>query len=189
MTMRQSTSQHGETISRIGRRRPEASPEAQSLIACLEEAGATLLSLPPSGFSPRLRTSTLPVLREAAEAYGWSLTELRAPMPSASRISRMDRAMGYLSLIPQDRYLLRRIVGCRALVHPVNGRHLFSWRRLGELMGADHKAIQRWHADGIRIILDALRQQAAETGRPSSPATPPVMTAMPGRRAPSLDRL
>ena len=146
---------------RAAARRPDASPEAQALIACLEEAGATLLSLPPTGFSPHLRTTALPVLREAAESYGWSLAELRAPMPSAARISRMDKAMGYLALIPQDRYLLRRIVGCRALVHPIHGRHLFSWRRLGEALGADHKAVQRWHADGIRIILDGLRRQAA----------------------------
>jgi len=126
------------------------------------EAGATLLSLPTTGFSPALKTTSLPILREAAEAYGWSTAEVRPAMPSASRISRMDHTLGYLALIPQDRYLLRRIVGCRALVHPITGRHLFSWRRLGEVLGADHKAIQRWHADGIRIILAALRRMAAE---------------------------
>jgi hypothetical protein len=138
---------------------PNLSPQYESVIACLEEAGATLLSLPPSGFSPRLRTTSLPVLHEAAEAYGWSLTELRPPMPSAARISRMDQAMGFLTLIPPDRYVLRRIVGCRALVHPVSGRHLFSWRRLGEMLGADHKAVQRWHAEGIRLIVSSLRRQ------------------------------
>jgi hypothetical protein len=106
--------------------------------------------------------SALPILREAAEAYGWSTAEVRPPMPSASRITRMDTAMGYLALIPQDRYLLRRIVGCRALVHPISGRHLYSWRRLAELLRADHKAIQRWHAEGIRIIIFALRRIAAE---------------------------
>jgi hypothetical protein len=74
----------------------------------------------------------------------------------------MDLAFGYLALIPQDRYLLRRIVGCRALVHPISGRHLFSWRRLAETLGADHKAIQRWHAEGIRIIIFALRRIAAD---------------------------
>jgi hypothetical protein len=140
----------------------ELPPEYEGLIACLEEAGATLLSLPRTGFSPALKTSALPILREAAEAYGWSETEARPAMPSASRISRMDKAMGYLGLIPQDRYLLRRIVGCRALVHPISGRHLFSWRRLGEVLGADHKAIQRWHAEGIRMIVFALRRIAAE---------------------------
>lgn len=155
---------HGRSRSN-SRPPPGDSPEFQGLVACLEEAGSTLLSLPATGFSPRLRTTTLPILREAAEAYGWSMAELRAPMPSASRITRMDKAMSYLALIPQDRYLLRRIVGCRALVHPVSGRHLFSWRRLGELMNADHKAVQRWHGDGIRLILDALRHQAVDSGQ------------------------
>jgi hypothetical protein len=138
---------------------PGESTEFECLVACLEEAGATLLSLPATGFSPHLRTSALPILREAAEAYGWSLAQLRPPMPSASRISRMDKVMGYLALIPQDRYVLRRIVGCRALVHPLSGRHLFSWRRLAELLDADHKAIQRWHAEGIRLIIAGLRRQ------------------------------
>jgi hypothetical protein len=137
-------------------------PEYEGLVACLEEAGATLLSLPRTGFSPALKTAALPILREAAEGYGWSAAEVRPAMPSASRISRMDMALGYLALIPQDRYLLRRIIGCRALVHPISGRHLFSWRRLAEVLGADHKAIQRWHAEGIRIIIFALRRIAAE---------------------------
>ena len=140
----------------------ELPPEYEALTACLEEAGATLLSLPTTGYSPSLKTTALPILREAAEAYGWSATEVRPAMPSASRISRMDTVLGYLALIPQDRYMLRRIIGCRALVHPISGRHLFSWRRLAELLGADHKAIQRWHAEGLRIIIFALRRTAAE---------------------------
>ena len=149
------------TERRSGRPR-ELPPEYEGLIACLEEAGATLLSLPTTGFSPNLKTSALPILREAAEAYGWSAAEVRPAMPSASRISRMDMVLSYLALIPQDRYMLRRIIGCRALVHPISGRHLFSWRRLAELLGADHKAIQRWHAEGIRIIIFSLRRIAAE---------------------------
>ena len=110
-------------------------------------------------------------------------------MPSASRISRMDTAMGYLALIPQDRYLLRRIVGCRALVHPISGRHLYSWRRLAELLRADHKAIQRWHAEGIRIIIFSLRRIAAED-KVAQTERKPRMAAMPraitARRTASL---
>lgn len=167
-------------------RQPGEAAEFDHLVACLEEAGATLLSLPAQGFSPRLRTTTLPILREAAEAYGWSLAQLRPPMPSAARISRMDQTMSYLSLIPQDRYLLRRIVGCRALVHPLNGRHLFSWRRLAELVGADHKAVQRWHAEGIRLILAALRQQASADH--SASLMQRMMGGMSPQPAASLDR-
>lgn len=165
---------------------PDLSSQCESVIACLEEAGATLLSLPPSGFSPRLRTATLPVLHEAAEAYGWSTAEIRPPMPSAARISRMDHAMGFLGLIPQDRYVLRRIVGCRALVHPVSGRHLFSWRRLGELLGADHKAVQRWHAEGIHLIVLSLRRQA-KAEPPSPLSAPAVSSAMRALHPGSLD--
>jgi hypothetical protein len=141
-------------------------PEYEALIALLEEAGATLLALPKTGHSTAVKVSALPVLREATEAYGWSSASLRPPMPSAARISRMDTAMGYLGLIPQDKYMLRRVVGCRALIHPLTDRHLYSWRRLGELLGADHKAVQRWHAQGIHLIIAALRHQAAaRTGR------------------------
>ena len=165
MSILQATSRRakgGSPAYRPIRQARQPSPEYEGLIACLEEAGATLLSLPTTGFSPALKTSALPILREAAEAYGWSDAEVRPAMPSASRISRMDKVLSYLALIPQDRYILRRIIGCRALVHAVSGRHLFSWRRLGEVLGADHKAVQRWHAEGIRIIIFALRRVAAE---------------------------
>jgi hypothetical protein len=165
MTAQRAASSRSATASATGRAGSHAKdlpPDYEALIACLEEAGATLLSLPNTGFSPALKTSSLPILREAAEAYGWSTAEVRPAMPSASRISRMDMVLGYLALIPQERYLLRRIIGCRALVHPISGRHLYSWRRLAEVLGADHKAIQRWHAEGIRIIIFALRRLAAE---------------------------
>lgn len=164
--------------------------EYESLVACLEEAGATLLSLPTTGFSTSLKTSALPILREATEGYGWSSAEVRPPMPSASRISRMDRVFGYLALIPQDRYVLRRIVGCRALVHPVTGRHLFSWRRLGELLRADHKAVQRWHGEGVRTIILELRRVAADEHGARSACLNDATLACIARSddTPSLDR-
>ena len=81
-------------------------PEYEGLITSLEEAGATLLSLPRTGYSPSLKTTALPILQEAAEAYGWSSAEVRPAMPSASQISRMDTVFGYLALIPQERYLM-----------------------------------------------------------------------------------
>jgi hypothetical protein len=38
----------------------------------------------------------------------------------------------------------------------VTERHLYSWRRLGALLGADHKAVQRWHAQGIDMLVAAV---------------------------------
>jgi hypothetical protein len=70
----------------------------------------------------------------------------------------MDEAYSWLKFIPEDQYVLRRIVGARSLVHPVRDRHLFPWRRLGAAIGADHKAVQRWHGQGISLIVTALRR-------------------------------
>ncbi len=131
-------------------------PDAEYVIYRLEEAGATLLALPGTGWRPRLRTSQLEIVRTALEAYGWEPRAPAPPMPSAPRITRMDEALAWVTLIPRDRYVLRRIVGARALVRPLTERHLFSWRRLGVLLGADHKAMQRWHGEGVGIIVAAL---------------------------------
>jgi hypothetical protein len=122
----------------------------------LEEAGSTLLALPGSGYSPKLRMAHLDVVHTAADAYGWESGRIRPATPSAERITRMDEALGWIVLIPKARYVLRRIVGARCLVSPVTERHLFSWRRLASVVGADHKAVQRWHAQGIDMIVAAL---------------------------------
>jgi hypothetical protein len=138
----------------------------------LEEAGATLLALPSTGFSTRLRSSKLDVMASAAESFGQaSAGRVRPPVPSASRITRMDEALGWIILIPQERYVIRRIVGARSLVSPITERHLYSWRRLGQTVGADHKAVQRWHAQGIDMLVAAigamkrLERRAAGSGR------------------------
>ena len=141
----------------------DAPVDTAFVIYRLEEAGAALLALPGSGYSPRLRMSHLDVLHTAVEAYGWEAGRIRPAMPCAATISRMDEALGWLMLIPKDRYVLRRIVGARCLVSPVTERHLFSWRRLAAVLGADHKAVQRWHAQGIDMIVaavEALRRSA-----------------------------
>jgi hypothetical protein len=133
---------------------------AEQVTNRLEEAGSALLALPGTGWSTRLRTSSLEIVRTAIESYGWTASRIRPPVPSAQRITRMDEAMGWISLIPVDRYVLRRIVGARSLVHPITERHLYPWRRLACALGADHKAIQRWHRQGIELIVEALNRRS-----------------------------
>lgn len=133
--------------------------DVRTVILRLEEAGATLLALPGSGWSTRLRTSSLEIVRTAIESYGWSTNHIRPPLPSPARITEMDEAMGWISLIPVERYVLRRIVGARSLVHPVTARYLFPWRRIAGAIGADHKAVQRWHAQGIELIVAHLNKR------------------------------
>jgi hypothetical protein len=124
--------------------------------ARLEKAGSTLLALPGTGWSTKLRMSSLDIVRTAIESYGWTDQRVRPPVPSAAAITDMDEVLGWISFIPVERYVLRRIVGARSLVHPVTEKYLFPWRRLGAALGADHKAVQRWHKEGIEILVSAL---------------------------------
>ena len=134
--------------------------DAPYVVRRLEDAGASLLALPGTGWTTKLRSSSLEIVRTAIESYGWTEQRLRPAVPSAIRITRMDEALGWIALIPLDRYVLRRIVGARSLVSPVTDRHLFPWRRLGAAVGADHKAVQRWHRQGIDLIVAALNRLA-----------------------------
>jgi len=132
--------------------------DAQIVLARLEEAGRTLLALPPSGYGTGLRMNVTVLVRHMIEAEGGepTLARVHPPVPSAAGITRMDEALGWIPLIPRERSVLRRIVGARALVNPLTDRYLYPWRRLGMMLGADHKAVQRWHAQGVEMIVSAL---------------------------------
>lgn len=136
---------------------PDGAPAtAEWVLARLEEAGATLLSLPNTGHSTRLRIGALRPVPEAADAMHAAPDLPRAPVPSAAGVDRMDEALAWVPLIPEAKVVLRRIVHARALINPLTGKHLFPWRRLAAQVGADHKAVQRWHAQGIDLIVAAL---------------------------------
>jgi len=155
----------------------EAPINAAFVTRRLEEAGAAILAMPNTGWTTKLRTSNLDIVRIAMDTYGAADKRIRPPVPSAAEITLMDEAMGWILLIPVDRYVLRRIVGARSLVDPITQRHLFPWRRLAAAMGADHKAVQRWHAEGIGRIVAALAGREY-SGRANArrPATPPAGT-------------
>ena len=72
--------------------------DAAFVIQRLEQAGAALLALPGTGWSTRLRTSSVDIVRTAMESYGWTTKRLRPSIPSAVEISRMDEALGWITL-------------------------------------------------------------------------------------------
>jgi len=129
------------------------------VLSRLEAAGAALLAMPDRGPSTRLRQMRFDIVHAALEAYGWETPPLRAPAPDSAAISAMDEAFGWLRHIPDGNFVIRRIVGARALVHPLTRRHLFTWRRLAAVIGADHKSVQRWHGQGLQMIVSALNRK------------------------------
>lgn len=160
----------------------DAPVDAEFVIYRLEEAGAALLALPSTGYSTKLRTSVFDVVRDTVDAFTTTAGRIRPPPPDAARITRMDEAMGWIARIPPDRYVLRRIVGARSLVSPVTERHLFTWRRLATTLGADHKAVQRWHGQGIAMIVAALNGVQPGGVRPGTVRGPvrPLRPEQPG---------
>lgn len=137
---------------------------ARDVIERLEEAGAVLLAIGGTRPGPRrahAQSEQWPVVHEVIEAYGWTGARVRPAIPDAHAISRMDEALGWLGLIPPDRYVLRRIVGGRALVSPLTGRHLFTWTQMARLLGAEPRAVKAWHRAGIAAIVGALGTRAA----------------------------
>lgn len=137
---------------------------AEEVLARLEEAGAILLALGGGRAGPAKLTAQSqgwPVVHEAIEAYGWSGMRVRPAVPDARSISRMDEALGWIGLIPHQNYVLRRIVGARVLISPLTGRHLFTWRRIAEMLGAEPRAVRTWHARGIAMIVAGFRMQRA----------------------------
>ncbi len=131
--------------------------DAAYVVARLEAAGATLLAMPGQGHSTKLRQMRFDIVHTALEAYGWEAPPLRAPAPAAVAISDMDVVFGWLRFIPDGNFVMRRVVGARALVHPLTCRHLFTWRRLAATLRADHKSVQRWHGQGIALIVAGLQ--------------------------------
>ena len=136
--------------------RPSAGLD-ELIIARLEDAGRVLLALPWSGYRTGTRSGHPEVVNEAIESYGWSAPTMRPAVPSAARISKMDEALSWITLIPIERSALRRVVGRRMLVHPINDRHLYSWRDIGRDIGVSHQTAKNWHAEAVGMIAAELR--------------------------------
>jgi len=141
----------------------------------LEEAGATLLALPGTGHTTKLRISRLEIVQNAAEAYGRTNARVRPPVPSASRITRMDEALGWITLILQERYVIRRIVGARA-GEPRDGAAFVFVAALGRSRGCRPQGGAALARPGHRHAGRGGRRVAAD-GPVLRPALLPLMAA------------
>lgn len=141
--------------------------DADTVIASLQEATSTILAMP--GGMPRMGVKVCDygynsewfgeAVDDATEAV---VTEPMfrmvgtKPAPSAASITRADEIITWLALIPQGRFVCRKIVAARSMIKWTTGKHVFSWAKLAKSIGADVRAVQRWHSQGIQIIVDAL---------------------------------
>ncbi len=145
----------------------EGPVDAAHVVACLEAATATLLAMPPGGHSTGLAQSRQDVVHEFMEAYGRDNDARnrlgRRPIPKASAISAMDVVLGWPKLLENKAF--RRIVALRSLTNPANAKPK-SWRSIARIVGADHKAVKRWH----EIAIAQLTRKLNAMDRPMVPA-------------------
>lgn len=148
-----------------GGRRTDSPLQALDTVWCpdevklrLEEAGRTLMSLPMPrhGLPAEMRSNWPEVVRGYEDAFAALIGASRSAKQdfadhhnrvrvaaSARDVARMDEALEWLWRIDDSRK--RRLCLCRALIHPVSGRHIASFRRLGRLFGLHHDTVRAWH--------------------------------------------
>ena len=145
----------------------------------LEEAGRTLMSLPlPSGSLPKDDRSRWPdVVRgyedafvaligasdEVKQDFSLGYNQVRTS-PSARSVGRMDEVLEWLWRFTDQRK--RRLCLTRALIHPVSGRHVVSYRKLGRMFGLHHETVRAWHDRALADIAGALTDANVAKGGP-----------------------
>jgi hypothetical protein len=144
----------------------------------LEEAGRTLMSLPmPNGALPKdVRSNWPDVVRGYEDAFAALIgasEEVRRDFadrhnrvrvsPSAQAVGRMDEALDWLWRVEDPRK--RRLCLSRALIHPISGRHVASFRKLGRIFGLHHETVRAWHDRALAQIATALTQQEVSKDR------------------------
>jgi len=138
----------------------------------LEAAGRTLMSLPlPHQAIPGDTRSRWPEplrgIQDTFFALVGASEEIRQDhaaarhgvriAPGARAVAEMDEALQWLWLIDDPRK--RRLCMARALVHPVSGRHVASYARLGRLFGLHRDTMRIWHDRALAGIAMALTRE------------------------------
>lgn len=144
----------------------------------LEVAGRALMALPlPKGGLPGGARSRWPEFARRAEDHFAALVgasddikqdfaedrhRLRLP-PSARAVAQLDEALTWLWHLSDPRK--RRLCLARALIHPVSGRHVASYRQLGKLFGLHHDTVRLWHDRALGEIARVLTREGAPKRR------------------------
>jgi hypothetical protein len=128
---------------------------ADYAIRRIEHAGATLRCLRIRSPSTLLARGRIEILQEVGTDMAPDRTRLAYPVPSARDVSLMDEALSWIGLIPNQ--VKRRVVSMRSQFHPYQEKNIISWRRCGDIIGADHKTVKIWHGQAIDLIARALR--------------------------------
>lgn len=89
------------------------------------------------------------IVRDAAEAYGWTPEGRKLPPPYPHEITRMDEAIGWLHLLPEQ--------DARMLWGWANGRALW---KIAQRFGKSERTINNWINRACGVIAGSLARAA-----------------------------
>ncbi|GBQ32225.1 hypothetical protein HLH34_04365 [Gluconacetobacter azotocaptans] len=134
---------------------------ADAVAGRLFEAACTLAAMPMHGLKPAgCRVAWPEVVAEADLNWINAIPDdaMRMPRPTSDAISRMDEAMGWISMIDGDCINWRRVVCMRMIVHPISHRYRWSWRKIGDRLHIDHHTAKSWHSLAVAVIAKKIAQ-------------------------------
>lgn len=138
----------------------ENRPSPEELCLWFEWAGEKLLSLKVARVKPQEPRALWPEFKQDPfTAYGYTEEQLRPSTPGAKEIQLMDQILELLNLEPQT--LNRRILSVRLLVRPLNGRYLYSWSRIAQLVKLDRRGVKFRHQKALENIAQQIRPELA----------------------------
>jgi hypothetical protein len=139
---------------------------AETVRDALAWAVSVLVRLQLSRPGPHMAQSKLETVANKFTDYAPDQCQVRPAIPDPHEISEADRIYGWLALIPQHKYVLRRIVAARAIARS-DGKPMYTYRQIGAAIGCpEPQAVSRWHRDGLALIARELNRAA----RPSAAA-------------------
>ena len=145
------------------------------VILRLIAAGKSLVALQGSDGPRKLKTQSMAFLQifnfdEKSDPND----KIRILIPSALAIDQMDETLRWLQLIPNEKYVIRRIISLRMLTDPRTDRPLYTWKKIALLINANHRATAYWFNCGIDIILAELIKINIRQGKNNTFIIPPL---------------
>lgn len=124
----------------------------------LEWAGARLIAMPGKHIGPEPYRVIWPDFsQETFQVLQFRKgTSLRANAPTNAEIPLVDEILLFPNYCSRINH--RRIIHVRSLIHPVNGRNLYSWSRIAKLFHSNPQNIKRMYNSGMNEVCDKLPQ-------------------------------
>jgi hypothetical protein len=145
----------------------------------LRMAAWTMLRLSGTGVDMGFALQNLRAVPDPTLAYGYGPTKVHRIRPSAVEISHMDHVSRWYALVPEDKRVVRRVLGLSVLWDEDDERLFMPRARIARAVGCTPRSVGGWYRQGLQLVLGGLmaRDQAprvclyrlsAEQARPIS---------------------